>query len=184
MDEIEQTKTRLREAFPGWNIIRSERGRPRATDGPLPREDLDSEASAEADTPEQRSGRCYVPADPLSAKTTRSHRRVLRWRTRLGRATAIRNLDLLAAALAPEGYRYVKLYKAGEFPARPPTLWVFAYSLDDHVRVAVGVRATPGGNWAYYEAGSGGHLSPCGNTEHAADLVNALLKHRMFPATW
>ncbi|MFB4305264.1 hypothetical protein [Actinomadura sp. GTD37] len=118
MDEIEQTKARLREDFPGWTIIR--------------------------------------------------------------------NLDLLAVALAPKGYRYVKLYQADELPTRPPTLWVFAFGLDDHVRVAVSVRATPGGNWAYYEAGSRrcGHLSPCGDTKHAADQVDALLKHRMFPATW
>ncbi|TDC60816.1 hypothetical protein E1200_29870 [Actinomadura sp. GC306] len=116
---------------------------------------------------------------PLSA-------RLLRWRTRLGRATAIRNLDLLAVAVQARSYRCIKLYQADELPARPPLLWVFAFSPDDHVRIAVSVRAIPGGGWAYYDAGRGrhGYLSPCGDTELAADQVDALLKHRMFPATW
>ncbi|MFA1550879.1 hypothetical protein [Actinomadura chokoriensis] len=113
-------------------------------------------------------------------------RHLLRWRTRLERTTAIRNLDLLAVAVQAKNYRHVKLYQADEFPNRPPLLWVFAFSPDDHVRVAVNVHATPGGGWAYYEAGRGrrGYLSPCGDTKHAADQVDALLKHRMFPSTW
>ncbi|GAA0589675.1 hypothetical protein [Actinomadura livida] len=112
--------------------------------------------------------------------------RLLRWRTRPGRATAIRNLDLLAVAVQAKSYRYVKLYQADELPARPPLLWVFALSPDDHVRVAVSVHAVPGGGWAYYDAGRGrrGYLSPCGDTKRAADHVDALLKHRMFPSTW
>ncbi|XRQ10068.1 hypothetical protein ACN3XK_03940 [Actinomadura welshii] len=111
--------------------------------------------------------------------------RLLRWRTRLGRTTAIRNLDLLAVAVQARSYRYVKLYQADELPARPPLLWVFAFSPDDHVRVAVSVHATADG-WAYYEAGRGrhGYLSPCGDTKQAADQVDTLLKHRMFPSTW
>ena len=111
---------------------------------------------------------------------------MLRWRTRLGRSTAIRNLDLLAVALQTRSYRFVKLYQADEFPTRPPVLWVFAFGPDDHARVAVTVQAVPGGGWAYYEAGRGrhGYLSPCGDTKQAADQVEAVLKHRMFPATW
>ncbi|TDC03016.1 hypothetical protein E1284_38860 [Actinomadura bangladeshensis] len=113
-------------------------------------------------------------------------RHLLWWRTRLGRTTAIRNLDLLAVAVQAKSYRYVKLYQAGDFPDRPPVLWVFAFGRDDHVRLAVTVHATPGRGWAYYEAGRGrhGHLSPCGDTKYAADQVDALLKHRMFPSTW
>ncbi|NVI89128.1 hypothetical protein [Actinomadura sp. BRA 177] len=113
-------------------------------------------------------------------------RYVLRWRTRLGRATAIRHLDLLALAVQAKGYRHVKLYQADEIPTRPPVLWVFAFSPDDHVRVAVSVHAMPSGGWAYCEAGRGRHsyLSPCGDAKHAAEQVDALLKHRMFPSTW
>ncbi len=96
---------------------------------------------------------------PVSVQVERY---VLRWRTRLGRATAIRHLDLLALAVQAKGYRHVKLYQADEIPTRPPVLWVFAFSPDDHVRVAVSVHAMPSGGWAYCEAGRGRHsyLSP------------------------
>lgn len=50
---VEQAKARLRAEFPGWSIIRTDRGRWWATRGPLVREDLNQEASVEADTPEQ-----------------------------------------------------------------------------------------------------------------------------------
>jgi hypothetical protein len=122
----------------------------------------------------------------LRALNVRAGGRLLRWRTGLGRTTAIRNLDLLAVAVQAKNYRYVKLYQAGEFPDRPPVLRVFAFGPDDHVHLAVTVHATPGRGWAYYEAGRGRHgpLSPCGDTKHAADQVDALLKHRMFPSTW
>jgi hypothetical protein len=123
---------------------------------------------------------------PLHSLNVRAERHLLIWRTRLGRATAIRHLDLLAVAITPKGYRHIKLYQADEFPTRPPLLWVFAFSPHDHVRVAVTVHATSGGDWAYHEAGRGrhGYLSPCGDTKHAADQVDAVLKHRMFPSTW
>ncbi|TDD79723.1 hypothetical protein E1293_22455 [Actinomadura darangshiensis] len=122
----------------------------------------------------------------LRPLNVRAGRHLLGWRTRLGRSTAVRNLDLLAIAVQARSYRFVKLYQADEFPTRPPLLWVFAFSPDDHVRVAVTVHAMPGRGWAYYEAGRGrhGHLSPCGDTKHAADQVDAVLKHRMFPSTW
>ncbi|WP_146877407.1 hypothetical protein [Actinomadura madurae] len=109
----------------------------------------------------------------------------MRWRTRLGRATAIRNLDLLAVALQARSHRCVKLYQADEFPGRPPLLWVFAFSPDDHVRVVVNVQAVPGGR-AYHEAGRGrhGYLCPCGDVKDAAEQVDSVLKHRMFPSTW
>ncbi|TDC00993.1 hypothetical protein [Actinomadura bangladeshensis] len=141
MDEIERVKARLREEFPGWSIIRTDRGRWWATRGPLTRENLNREASADADTPNNSpnaSGRCSVPAE-IAAR-----RHLLRWRTRLGRATATRNLDLLAVAVQAKGYRHIKLYQAGELPTRPPVLWVFAFGPDDHVRAAVTVCATSG----------------------------------------
>ncbi len=55
-------------------------------------------------------------ARPLSVQ---AGRHLLRWRTRLGRATALWNLDLLAVAVQAKGYRFVKLYQADEFPTRP-----------------------------------------------------------------
>lgn len=115
-----------------------------------------------------------------------AERYLLRWRTGRGRPTVIPNLDLLAVAVTAKGYRCVKLYRAAEFPARPPLLWVFAFGPEHHVGVVVWVRAVPGGAWGYYEAGRGrrGYLSPCGDTKHAADQVDALLKHRMYPSTW
>ncbi|TDB85144.1 hypothetical protein E1264_22155 [Actinomadura sp. KC216] len=123
------------------------------------------------------------PLRPLSAM---AGRHLLRWRTRLGRATAIHHLDLLAATITPMGYRCIKLYQADEFPTHPPVLWVFAFGPDRHVRVAVHVRAVPGGDWAYYEAGRGryGYLCPCGDPKQVADQVDGLLRHRMFPSTW
>ncbi|MFD0539423.1 hypothetical protein ACFQY7_42480 [Actinomadura luteofluorescens] len=118
--------------------------------------------------------------------SVRAERRLLGWRTRSGRATAARHLDLLAVAVAAKGYRHIKLYQAEEFPVRPLVLWIFALGPDEHVRVAVTVRAMPGRGWAYYEAGRRRHgfLSRCGDTGRAAAQVDAMLKHRMFSATW
>ncbi|MDL4820871.1 hypothetical protein [Actinomadura opuntiae] len=110
----------------------------------------------------------------------------LEWRTGR-RATATHHLDLLAVAVLAKGYRFVKLYRAEELPARPLLLWVFAFGRGHrHVRVAVGVRVTTGDAWGYYVAGLGGHrfLSPCGDVDVAAARVDAVLKHRMFPSTW
>ncbi|MFB4305310.1 hypothetical protein [Actinomadura sp. GTD37] len=122
----------------------------------------------------------------LRPLTVRAERHLLRWRTLRGRPTAIRYLDLLAVAVQAKGYKAVKLYRAGDQPARPPVLWVFAFSPDDHVRMAVAVHAFTGGVWGYCEAGRGrrGYLAPCGDTKSAADQVDGVLKHRMFPATW
>jgi hypothetical protein len=123
---------------------------------------------------------------PLRPLNVQAERHLLRWRAWRGRGTAIRYLELLAVALHAEGYRCVKLYQADDLPNRPPVLWVFAFGPDDHVRVAVAVRAVPGGTWGYYRAGRGrhGYLAPCGDTKYAADQVGDLLKHRMFPTTW
>jgi hypothetical protein len=48
----DQIKADLREEFPGWNIIRSDRGRWWATRGPLTRECLNRVSDVDADTPE------------------------------------------------------------------------------------------------------------------------------------
>ncbi|MFI0404856.1 hypothetical protein [Actinomadura sp. 3N508] len=122
----------------------------------------------------------------LRPLNVRAGRHLLWWRTRLGRATAIHYLDELAMTVTPMGYRCIKLYQVDEFPRRPVLLWVLAFGPDRHARVPVIVRATPGGNWAYYDAGRGrhGYLCPCGDVEHAAAELDGLLKHRMFPSTW
>ncbi|MFI0480344.1 hypothetical protein [Actinomadura sp. 9N215] len=122
----------------------------------------------------------------LRPLNVRAERWVLRWRTWSGRGTAILYLDLLAEAVVSKGYRCIKVYQADEFPTRPPLLWVFAFSPDKHVKIAVSARATSGGAWGYFEAGRGrrGYLSLCGDVEHATEQVDALLRHRMFPATW
>ncbi|MFV2172765.1 hypothetical protein ACFHW2_19950 [Actinomadura sp. LOL_016] len=104
------------------------------------------------------------------------------WRTWRGRSTAIGHLDVLARALRPMGYRCVALYRADDLPVRPPLLWVFALGPRDHVRVAIGAHAVPGG-WTYHESGRG-LLWTCDDAEGAAEQVDRLLKHRMFPATW
>ncbi|GGU97062.1 hypothetical protein GCM10010182_11480 [Actinomadura cremea] len=112
--------------------------------------------------------------------------RVPPWSTRRNHATAVRYLDLLAVALKPKGYRCIRLYRADELPVSLSLLWVCAYGPNDHVGVAVGVRAIRGGMWGYYEAARGrrGYLSPCGDSQEAAEQVDSLLKHRMFPGSW
>jgi hypothetical protein len=51
-DDVERVKAELRNEFPGWSIIVTDRGRWWATRGPLVREELNEQASADADTPE------------------------------------------------------------------------------------------------------------------------------------
>ncbi|TYK47098.1 hypothetical protein [Actinomadura decatromicini] len=112
---------------------------------------------------------------------------VLRWRTLLDDDTAVRNLELLAVALKPKGWRCVPLYEKEEFGFPVPLLWVYASGAADDIGAVVTARATPGGTWAYYEAGKGraGYLSPCGDTKSAAHRLDRLLKFRMFPnAEW
>ncbi|MBE1533373.1 hypothetical protein [Actinomadura algeriensis] len=112
----------------------------------------------------------------MRALTVRAESIVLGWRTWRGRSTAVRYLDLLAAALRPKGYGCIPR-------TRPPLLWVVAGGPRGHARAAIGVHAIPGGAWGYHEAGRR-HLCPCGDAEGAAELVDRILKHRMFPATW
>ncbi|MFI0369364.1 hypothetical protein ACH35V_15890 [Actinomadura sp. 1N219] len=112
---------------------------------------------------------------------------VLRWRTLLGDEAAVRNLELLVVALKPKGWRCVELYEKEENGFPVPLLWVYASGSAEDVGAVVTVRATPGGTWAYFEAGKGrgGFLSPCGDAKQAAERVDRLLKYRMFPnAEW
>lgn len=113
----------------------------------------------------------------------RAERRVLRVRTRFGRSTAVRHLDLLAVALKPKGYRFARLYRPDEFPVSLPLLWVCAVGPDRHVGLVLSARAVAGGTWAYYEARRGrhGYLFPCGDVLAAAEQVDKLLKHKMYP---
>ncbi|OLT30288.1 hypothetical protein BJF79_39145 [Actinomadura sp. CNU-125] len=107
--------------------------------------------------------------------TVRAECVVLGWRTRRGRSTDVHYLDVLADGLSPRGYACTR----GD---RPPVLWVVASGPRGHVRAAIGVRATPRGTWGYHEAGR--YLCPCGDADGATELVDRILKHRMFPATW
>lgn len=113
----------------------------------------------------------------LSARMERS---VLDWRTRLGRSTSIRYLDDLSAALKPEGWRFVKLYR----PTPAPVLRIYARGPAE-VALMVSVLAVPGRLWGYHDARRGrhGYLCLCGDAERAADVVGRLLKHRMYPST-
>ncbi|MFB4308402.1 hypothetical protein [Actinomadura sp. GTD37] len=108
---------------------------------------------------------------------------MLRLRTHFGRERAVRYLDLLAVALKPKGYRFVRLYRPEEFPVSLPLLWVYAAGPDSHVGIVVSARAVAGGLWAYHEAQRGrfGYLSPCGDVKAAADQTDSLLKHKMYP---
>ncbi|WP_147339414.1 hypothetical protein [Actinomadura spongiicola] len=115
---------------------------------------------------------------------------MLRLRTRLGRSTAACYLDTLSAALKPLGYRSVRLYRPEECPtpvALPmlwePLLWVYVSSPHSHVGTVVNARAVANQMWAYHEARRGrrGYLSPCGDVKAAAEEIDKLLKHRMFP---
>jgi hypothetical protein len=122
----------------------------------------------------------------VRAVSVRMERCVPRWRRYRGRAAVARHLDLLAVALRAKGYRCLRLYRPDEFSVPLPLLWVFACGPEDHVGVVVGVRPAPGGFWGYYEAGRGraGYLAPGGDAEFAAEQVDAVLRHKMFPAAW
>ncbi|MEU5995103.1 hypothetical protein ABZ806_39520 [Spirillospora sp. NPDC047418] len=111
---------------------------------------------------------------------------LLQRRTRRGRRTTVRFLEVLAVAVMARGWRRVKLYEPEQFPLPVPLLWVYASGVAEDVGVLVSVRAVPGGRWAYYRAQRGrfGYLCPCGDVKAAAEQVDRLLKHMMFPSTW
>ncbi|MFA1549318.1 hypothetical protein [Actinomadura chokoriensis] len=95
----------------------------------------------------------------VRALAVRAERHLLRWRTRRGDETATRYLDELAAALAPQGWRFVKFYRREEFPVPVPLLWVHARATKD-VGIVVSVLAVPGRAWAYHDAQRGAARLP------------------------
>ncbi|MFI0480576.1 hypothetical protein [Actinomadura sp. 9N215] len=109
---------------------------------------------------------------------------MLEWRTFAGHEVAVRELELLRVALLPLGWRCVGLYGKQEFRFPAPLLWVYASGAVDDVGAVVTVRALPGGAWGYFEAGDGrgGFVAACGDVEAAAEALDLLLKHRMFPS--
>ncbi|MGH3241538.1 MAG: hypothetical protein ACRDNL_14285 [Spirillospora sp.] len=111
---------------------------------------------------------------------------LLRWRTHRNRPSAVRLLEVLSVAAKSHGWRCVKLYEREQFPMPVPLLWIYASGVTEDVGVLVSVRAVPGGGWAYYQAQRGrfGYLFPCGDVKSAAEQIDLLLKHRMYPATW
>ncbi|TMQ96188.1 hypothetical protein ETD83_21715 [Actinomadura soli] len=108
---------------------------------------------------------------------------VLEWRTFAGHEAAVRKLELLRVAMLPMGWRCVGLYDRQELRFPVPLLWVYARGTADDIGVAVTVRALPGQAWGYFEAGDGrgGFVSPCADVNAAAEALDLLLKHRMFP---
>ncbi|WP_131732536.1 hypothetical protein [Actinomadura formosensis] len=122
---------------------------------------------------------------PGSDRRRGMERYLLRWRTRRGRRTQIRHLDLLALALKARGRRCVPLYWKEKSPLPVPLLWVYATGAAEDAGIMVTVLAAPGGTWGYYEARRGrqGYLYLCGDTKAAAEQVDLLLKHRMCPGT-
>lgn len=105
----------------------------------------------------------------------------------MGDEIAVRNLELLAVALKPKGWRCVELYEIDEYRFPAPLLWVYASGAAEDIGAVVTVRATPGGSWGYFEAGKrrGGFLAPCDDAKAAAERLDRLLKYRMFPnAEW
>ncbi|WUH99446.1 hypothetical protein OHR68_39145 [Spirillospora sp. NBC_00431] len=108
---------------------------------------------------------------------------VLEWRTFAGHEVAVRKLELLRVALLPMDWRCVGLYDKQEFRFPVPLLWVYASGAADDVGAVVTVQALPGQAWGYFEAGDGrgGFVATCGDVKAAAEALDLLLKHRMFP---
>lgn len=109
----------------------------------------------------------------------------LHWRTYTGHQAAARRLELLRVALRPMGWRSVGLYNRPEYRLPVPLLWVYASGAADDVGAMVRVRALPGRTWGYFEAGNGheGFIWPCEDAKAAANALDLLLKHRLFPGS-
>lgn len=86
-------------------------------------------------------------------------------------------------ALLPLGWRCVGLYDRRELRFPVPLLWVYASGHAGDIGAVVTVRALPGGTWGYFEAGNGrdGFVRPSGDAKAAAEALDLILKHRMFP---
>lgn len=102
----------------------------------------------------------------------------------MGHHAAVRRLELLRVALVPKGWRCVGLYNRPEFRFPLPLLWVYASGAADDVGAVVRVKALPGENWGYFEAGDGreGFVWPCGDAKAAANALDLLLRSRLFPS--
>lgn len=108
---------------------------------------------------------------------------VLEVRTLGNHDAAVRRLEALRVAAMPKGWRCVGLYDKRELRFPVPLLWVYASGHADDIGAVVTVRALAGGAWGYFEAGDGraGFIAPCGDVKAAAEALDVLLKHRMFP---
>ncbi|QXJ22682.1 hypothetical protein AGRA3207_003727 [Actinomadura graeca] len=97
-----------------------------------------------------------------------------RWRHR----AVVRRLEPLAVAVAARGLGCVRLYEVSGLPM----LWVHGSGDDENVGLVVGVRAAPGGSWAFCEVhrGRAGYLGPCGDVTAAAVNVDGMLERRLF----
>jgi hypothetical protein len=108
---------------------------------------------------------------------------VLEARTLVGHEAAVRRLEVLRVALLPLGWRCVGLYDRHEFRFPVPLLWVYGSGHVVDIGAVVTVRPLPGGRWGYFEAGDGrdGFVRPCGDVKAAAEALDLVLKHRLFP---
>lgn len=66
---------------------------------------------------------------------------VPRWRTGVGRRRAVRDLESLAVALEPCGWRLLRYYRREEFPVSLPLLRVHASGIERDVGLVLAVPA-------------------------------------------
>ncbi|MEU8799374.1 hypothetical protein [Spirillospora sp. NPDC048819] len=111
---------------------------------------------------------------------------MLRWRTWVGRRRTVRDLESLAAALEPCGWRLLRYYRRKDFPVSLPLLRVYASGIERDVGLVIAVRATPRGTWGYFavKTGRSEFLFACGDAQAAAERIDGLLKHQMYPRTF
>ncbi|RSN40023.1 hypothetical protein DMH08_39595 [Actinomadura sp. WAC 06369] len=108
----------------------------------------------------------------------------LRVRTRLGRATAARNLARLEVVLLHKGWHCLRLY-AGQVG---PLMWVYAGAGAREVGTLITVRADHDGGWCYYRSPDGRRrpewLAACGDVITAAERLDEHMKPRLYPGTF